>query len=291
MTIDWDSVPFPELERSQIAAICAKHGLGSPVVGRMRSTGVVNSIYTLGNLVLRVPKNMAPALSDTYTESVACPVAWDHGVRTPRLVVWDEDTDILEVPFTIHERVDGVPPELDFDGQLWRDVGRDMARMHIEITDCPDPLGRLDDAGRVSEEGVLTWARGTDVQGWIERCVERLKPLISEPVDDVFLHNDVSNGNVLHKDGAYAAVIDWGDAGWGDPSLEFASLPMVAAIGMLEGYRDVTHLPDVTTEARILWDKIVRCDVQRIRDHMLAFRHTAEGVWADLIPTSPRGNR
>jgi aminoglycoside phosphotransferase (APT) family kinase protein len=249
----------------------------------MKSTGVVNSIYTLGDLVLRVPKNMPPALSDTYTESVACPVACDHGVRTPRLVVWDEDMDIVDVPFTIHDLVNGDPPDLDFDGPLWRDVGRDIARMHIEITECPDPHGRLDDAGRATEEWILNWARGTEVQRWIERCIERLKPLISEPVEDVFLHNDVSNGNVLHKDGEYAAVIDWGDAAWGDPSLEFASLPMVAVIGMLEGYRDVTPLEDVTTEARILWDKIVRCEVDLIRDHMLQFRENAEGVWRALI--------
>lgn len=250
----------------------------------MPSTGVVNAVYTLGDdLVLRVPKNMPEALSDTYTESVACPVAYAAGVRTPALVVWDESFDILDVPYTIHERVDGEPSELDFDGPVWRHLGRDVARMHAVITECPDPLGRLDDAGREDETRILAWSRGTELEGWLARCLDRLRPMIAGPVAEKFLHNDVSNNNVLHKNGEYAALIDWGDAGWGDPSLEFASLPLVAVMPMLAGYREVSPLDEVTTEARILWDKLVKIDHPRILEHMLAFRSQAPEPWRDLL--------
>ena len=281
---DWNSVLFPELDAAQLSGICAKHGLGQRRIGRMPSTGVVNSIYTLGDdLVLRVPKNMPEALSDTYTESVACPVAHAAGVRTPARVVWAESLDILDVPYTIHELVNGEPSELDFDGPVWRDLGRDVARMHATITECPDPLGRLDDAGRADETWILEWANGTEVQGWLERCIDRLRPLIADVLPEKFLHNDISNSNVLHKDGAYAALIDWGDAAWGDPSLEFASLPMVAVMPMLAGYREVLPLEEVTTEARILWDKLVRIDHPAILEHMLAFRSHAPEPWRGLL--------
>ena len=281
---DWNSVPFPELDAAQLAAICAKHGLGHRQVGRMPSTGVVNSVYTLGDeLVLRVPKDMPEALSDTYTESVASPVAHAAGVKTPALVVWDESFDILNVPYTIHELVDGQPSELDFDGPAWRDLGRDVARMHATVTDCPDPLGRLDSAGRADERLILEWVHGTGFQAWLERCIDRMKPMIKERVPDKFLHGDISNNNVLHKHGEYAALIDWGDAAWGDPSLEFASLPMVAVLPMLAGYREVLPLEAVTTEARILWDKLVRIDNPLILEHVLAFRSTAPEPWRGFL--------
>jgi aminoglycoside phosphotransferase (APT) family kinase protein len=281
---DLKSVPFPELGPSQLADICAKQGLGQRRIGRMPSTGVVNSIYTLGDdLVLRVPKNTPEALSDTYTESVACPVAHAAGVSTPALVVWDESFEILDVPYTIHELVDGEPSQLDFDGPVWRDLGRDVARMHATVTDCPDPLGRLDDAGRADETGILEWAHGTEIQGWLERCLDRIRPLTADVVPEKFLHNDVSNTNVLHKGGEYAALIDWGDAAWGDPSLEFASLPMVAVMPMLAGYRELLPLEEVTTEARILWDKLVRIDRPVILEHMLAFRSQSPEPWRRLL--------
>lgn len=281
---DWNSVPFPELDAAQLSAICAKHDLGQRHIGRMTSTGVVNSIYTLGDdLVLRVPKNMPEALSDTYTESVASPVAHAAGVRTPALVAWDESFDILDVPYTIHDLVDGEPSELDFDGPVWRHLGRDVARMHATITECPDPLGRLDHAGRADETRILEWAPGTETQGWLERCIDRLRPLIADVVPARFLHNDVSNNNVLHKDGEYAALIDWGDAAWGDPSLEFASLPMVAVMPMLAGYREVLPLERITTEARILWDKLLLVDRPEILEHMLAFRRQAPEPWRGLL--------
>lgn len=59
-------------------------------------------------------------------------------------------------------------------------------------------------------------------------------------------------------DGGLLAIIDWGDAGWGDPALEFGQAPMAAIPYLLEGYRDVApELLGDAPEARIVWDQIV----------------------------------
>ena len=48
-------------------------------------------VYALGErYVLCVPKDHPEAIADTYTGSVAAPVAHAAGVRTPALVVFDD---------------------------------------------------------------------------------------------------------------------------------------------------------------------------------------------------------
>ncbi|HTW09569.1 MAG TPA: hypothetical protein VME46_18835 [Acidimicrobiales bacterium] len=85
-------------------------GIGADAVRPVRSTGVMHSVYALGDhLVLRVPKDHREAIADTYTGSVAAPVAHAAGVRTPALVVFDDERDIAPVPLSIFERAAGEP--------------------------------------------------------------------------------------------------------------------------------------------------------------------------------------
>jgi hypothetical protein len=51
--------------------------------------------------------------------------------------------------------------------------------------------------------------------------------------------------------------IDWGDAGWGDPALDFAALPIDGMTIALEAYEEIA--PDILgdgVEARILWARL-----------------------------------
>lgn len=110
----------------------------------------MHSVYALGaHLVLRVPKNHVEAIADIYTGSLAAPVVAAAGVRTPRLVAFDDHRDIAPVPLSIFERAQGDPlvslgahPE-DL-APLWMEVGRDLAVLHHGVTVCDDPAGRLD---------------------------------------------------------------------------------------------------------------------------------------------------
>jgi aminoglycoside phosphotransferase (APT) family kinase protein len=94
-----------------------------------------------------------------------------------------------------------------------------------------------------------------------------------------FLHNDVHAMNVMcGRDGILLALIDWGDAGWGDPALELAQVPLDAMPFVLQGYESEAHLDDAA-EARMLWDKLCKAveqlekgDVQgRSLDNLLAY--------------------
>jgi aminoglycoside phosphotransferase (APT) family kinase protein len=56
----------------------------------------------------------------------------------------------------------------------------------------------------------------------------------------------------------YLAMIDWGDAGWGEPALELQWMDFRAVPFVMQGYREVQPFDDdATVEARVLWDQIM----------------------------------
>ena len=256
------ALPFPELSESQLVAICERHGFARGPFGRLPSTGIVNAIYTVGDdVVLRIPKNTAGTLEDTYTESVALPVVMAAGVRTPALLAFDETFDVVDVPFGAYEWVhapDGWPAT----AEGWRDLGRDLATLHSGVTACPDPLGRLDEPGRwCHAEQMMDGFRDiddADVRRDLEAELRRLEPAVQDWAANgspSFLHDDVKDSNLLQRDGAYVAIIDWGDAGWGDAAIDFRNLPPERTADVLAGYRQVVDTDD-TFELRFRWDQL-----------------------------------
>ena len=105
----YELLPSPTLRPDQIDAIVTRHGLDidGPILA-MASKGVVHGLWALGtHWVLRVPKNEAMCLGDHRCEAAAIPLARVAGVTTPDLIVFDDSGAILDVPYSIVERVDG----------------------------------------------------------------------------------------------------------------------------------------------------------------------------------------
>ena len=68
------------------------------------------------------------------------------------------------------------------------------------------------------------------------------------------------------RDMRFRALIDWGDAGWGDPALEMANLPFEAIPYVLEGYSTVSsELMGEGPRARMLWERI-DCALRNLED-------------------------
>ena len=119
----------------------------------LRSTGLANRIYATRDVVLRVSTDHPDGVVDARTESVAAPVARAAGILTPRLIAFDDSRTLVDRPFSLWERVDGETfglIELDHRqmADAWRDVGRELSRLHHRIKECPDPQGYLDEPGR-----------------------------------------------------------------------------------------------------------------------------------------------
>lgn len=277
-----DDVPFPELSPAQLRAIVDRHGLdiggSAEAIQRLPSTGIINSIWALGDRwVLRVAKTVPEGVSDTRTESVAVPVVCaTSAVRTPALVAFDDSGSVAENLYTIYERVHGVTldPSVRPPAAVLEDLGVQLALLHRDVVECPDPHGWLDEAGRWEDiDRVLGRARS--VAPWLEGALgDGVAAAVASwsgsraagagSGSQRFLHNDVQPSNVLviaSSDSSEAVLIDWGDAGWGDAATDLRSLPIAWLPSLLRGYRSVMPFDgdsSGTAEQRIVWDHACR---------------------------------
>ena len=93
----------------------------------------------------------------------------------------------------------------------------------------------------------------------VERLAEELGSWAAEPIGIRFIHDDVSPMNIMCATaGELLAIIDWGDAGWGDPSLDFAAMPLAAVPDAIEGHEEeAPGMLGALPEARVAWHKLI----------------------------------
>lgn len=272
-----DRLAQPPAER--LRAACRRHGFAAERIEPLPATGLANRIYALdGGYILRVARDDPVAIADSRTEAVAVPVAVAAGIRTPRLLVFD---DSLDTPFTIYERIAGTPlgtTELTpaQTAAAHRELGREMAAIHTRITRCDDPPGWLDHPEPSDHRHDLDAARSAlspeDAQ-WAEELLARLAPCIGAAREAAprFLHGDLLPMNVMvGPAGGFAAVIDWGDAGWGDPALDFWGIAPEWTDEVVEGYRERSQLDDASVD-RIRAEQLARA----LRHFVEPLRHPA----------------
>lgn len=249
------TVPVPELpdlSPAELNALAHKYGLVPPLP-RLPSVGIVNRVYAATQRGKRVVLRVALPGDDedTLTESVAAPAAFRAGVRTPELLAFDEDRDIVDAAVTVYAFAEGrsldawnwAPgdPRLT---RAWREAGRELAALHAGVREVPDPHRRLESIRppnmartrqRVTEAGRLSAQDAT----WAAETVTRLLLDAPPPEGPAFLHNDLHAGNLMVTDaGEVTALIDWGDAGWGDPVLDLTYGGPLAAPDLLRGYEE-----------------------------------------------------
>lgn len=256
---------FPTITPEALAVIAERHQASH--VRELPELGMFNGIFALGDdFILRVPRDNPFPISKTYKEQVAVVAARAAGVRTPAIITFDDSLELIAAPYAVYERVRGetletLGLEADQTPEVWRELGRDFARLHhgvtktgavgeIEAPDYPDPRKLADE---LAKKGYFTKLEARWLQGWLER----LAPAVQRPITKRFLHGDPQGTNVMvGSTWSYLAVLDWGSAKWGDPAWDFVNVPFSAVPFMLEGYREVAPLlgdEDGTAEARILW--------------------------------------
>jgi aminoglycoside phosphotransferase (APT) family kinase protein len=279
--------------------ILSHHGLHAPWT-ILPATGVANRIYATRDVVLRVATDHPEARPDARTESVAAPIARAAGVLTPRLLAFDDSRRLADRPYTIWERIHGETLGLMQPGapspSTWIGVVEQLAMLHRGVDACPDPNRWLDEPererdlrpllARVASAGHLTRHEADDVEQWMRA----LEPAIAVTPTPRFLHDDIHAMNVMcTADGTLLAILDWGDAGWGDPTLDFARIPLAAVPAALAVYeRAAPGLLGERPEARILWDKLHHA-LDDLIDDRQAFAalqrsvHAADPLWRAAI--------
>lgn len=221
-----------------VHAILRHHGLEGECVRSPRE-GVANEVWLCGPVVVRVATD-PEYLEDFYTESVAAPVAFAHGILTPKPIAYDASKTVVPVEYSIVERVHGVQlaeiQELADPRSFFRDYGAIVRRIHDRVSDVPDPEGWLDEAWIITPESLRTDYPTFDFG-------DLLSGLDGEaPIPQVFVHQDLHAENVLVHEGKLSAILDWGDAGWGDPAVDLRFVPIRWMHDALEGYGPIDDL-------------------------------------------------
>ena len=244
------------ISSDDVNAIFALHGVRG-AWQTLPARGIANHIFATDDVVLRIATDHPEARPDARTEVVAAPVARAHGIAVPRLLAFQAGE------YSLWERVHAETlSELPFLPRAWRELGGELARLHDRVRACDDPNGWLDTPGPYDDPApplrtlVARGAVAADAAAALERWLDALRPALAPPSRRCFLHNDAHAGNVMcTRDGALVALIDWGDAGWGDPAHELGSLPIEAVPHVVAGY-EAAGGELAGWEAMILWDQI-----------------------------------
>jgi aminoglycoside phosphotransferase (APT) family kinase protein len=249
-------VPFP---RELIEAIASRHGLDGEIE-LLRKGGMVNEAWRIGEFVLRICRE-EEGKDEAAREAAVVPLVIESGIRAPKLVAFELDSNLTPMPYTIYERASGVllgycdfePERLD---EVYREIGREIARLgRMDVSEAVRPLLRDGRAlepwrtlAKAMSHGVLSCEEGKEIGQW----TESLEPQLGEASAQGLIHMDIHPWNVFVDPDADAltAIIDWGDASWGDPAVEFASMPMQCVPAMLEGYRQENGVADEAFVAR-----------------------------------------
>lgn len=235
----------------------------------MPETGITNAAFAIGSrYILRIPRDHPMHHKTARTESIVVPIAVDAHVRTPDLRMYDETRTLISAPFTVYDRVSGLPLELvvldpSASQDVWQEVGSDLSRLHLvgsadaraNQLDLAEPIPHPEDILRQRlQEGWFTELEFHWLREWLYR-LEAYEPVTHE----VLSHGDVQSANIIvdPRAGRYLALIDWGDACWRHPAWDFAAVPLRVVPDMLNGYvaaGGVTGLePAIIARRTMLW--------------------------------------
>ncbi|HEY6737524.1 MAG TPA: aminoglycoside phosphotransferase family protein, partial [Actinopolymorphaceae bacterium] len=238
--------------RELATAIAERYQIPADDVVPAPVQGAVNDVWFLGDgLVARIPRGGGAPWAELEKEAAVIPIARRVGVRTPAVVTYDKSCTVVSVPYLVVERVHArdlaalnVGPRAA--AGVYRSVGRSLAALHSARRSTVGSLtGVVTDEGgdprevveRLAIDGYLDVQQARWLAGWFT-ALERRRPVDVEPV---LIHGDVAPQNILvdRESRDLAALVDWGDAAWADPAVDFAKVPLRAVPYVLEGYRSV----------------------------------------------------
>jgi aminoglycoside phosphotransferase (APT) family kinase protein len=186
------------------------------------SSGTDNAMFRLGDdLAVRLPR-IANAAADVAAEQIWVPRLAPHlPVAVPAAVGLGEATSDYPFPWTVCRWLPGANPTVHQRG-LANDLANFVTALRgIDPEGAPKagrgvPLAARDEPTR-SAIAASTDLVDTDAitASWDD--VLRIPPRIGPPT---WTHADLSPGNLLVRDGRLSAVIDWGAAGVGDPTVD-----------------------------------------------------------------------
>jgi aminoglycoside phosphotransferase (APT) family kinase protein len=156
------------------------------------------------------------------------------GLPVPRVLAMSEEPVVDGRPFVLVEKVDGERIEAVAgtvpDETLAGSAVEVLRRLHALPVDATGLGGETPmELGSELERWVRLIERAPeDLTSGAPPLADRLRRSLPAHIEPTLVHGDYHYGNLLFKDGAVAAVLDWEIAQLGQPLIDLASLAVVA---------------------------------------------------------------
>jgi aminoglycoside phosphotransferase (APT) family kinase protein len=229
----------PAVLADQLAAVLkdtlgedvAIEGLRQLTGGASRQTWSFDAVSAGGSrrplILRRHPPEAEP--KGMRMEALSFMAAARAGVPEPETLAHSDDPSALDAPFILMERVDGetLPRRILRDEQfaaarpkLAEQCGEILARIHSIPVEDVAGLERPDVLQQLRE----TLAEFEDPSPALELGLRWLEQHRPEPTDDVVVHGDFRNGNLIVGPEGIRAVLDWEVVHRGDPMQDLGYL-------------------------------------------------------------------
>lgn len=199
---------------------------------RLPPAGTDNQLFRLGeDLLVRLPRIHWAADSALWEHTWLPQIAPDLPLTVPVPVRLGEPGEGYPWHWTVVPWIEGVQPTAaSIDPEEW------ATSLGAFVRSCRAVPGRGAPAVTSGRGGPLA-TQDEWVREWTARADPRLvareavltvwADALAAPAfagDPVWFHGDLHEGNLLVRDGALTAVIDWGAAGRGDPAIELNAM-------------------------------------------------------------------
>jgi aminoglycoside phosphotransferase (APT) family kinase protein len=178
-------------------------------------------------ILRRDPPEAAP--KGMQNEALAFKAAARAGVPEPEIIAHSDDPSLVDAPFILMQRVEGetlarrILRDEEFAAvrsRLAEQCGEILARIHsIPLEEVPGV-----ERPHVLEKLRETLAEFDDPSPALELGLRWLEEHRPEPTDDVVLHGDFRNGNLVIGPDGIRAVLDWENVHRGDPMQDLGYL-------------------------------------------------------------------
>lgn len=254
-------------------------------VSRVASSGTENAMFRLGGeLVVRLPRLVRGAAEIGHEQRWLRWLAPRLPVAVPEVLGEGRPGEGFDWDWSVLRWLPGVNPDFG-DAQVARDLGAFVKALRgLDTAGAPEvsrgrPLHTRDAPTRdaIAQLGgdpayVAAWEKALAAPEWAG--------------DPVWLHADLSPGNVLVDDGGLTAVLDFAGVGIGDPAVDVIPAWNTFAAAEREVFREAVDVDDATWERGRGWAlsiALIQLPYYRETNPVLAAnaRRTIEAVLED----------
>lgn len=301
--------PAPELKR--VETIAGKY-LNNIISVERTQKGQSTYVFRIMTRTETFYIRFLPEDASFAAEALAHTILLKKGVLVPCVIAWEHRNEESGLSIMITEEIPGVPAQDEWPSRNAREILNEAGRQIALVHEVPvDGFGWIDRNSYHALKGVNTTFRDffdeglTDSLETLDRFdfsdkeITRISELVetacrildTENAD--LVHGDFDTSQILHRNGKYTGMIDFGEIRGCNPLVDLATCLLfdgqkrpLAYEYILEGYRETVRLSDndlYGVELFVLYRTVIGMRTKESRPRLADFFYTRARNQLDRI--------